>query len=118
LRYKVRQYRWCGVVSEIIKLAKAKFSISLTQTLRHRRQHSYDHRLLSFTIAKANISEKSPSTHHQHLKMQQAVFVTEIGKPLTLGTRAIPEPKEGEVQIKVLSTLRLFHLSSSFSSND
>ncbi|PMD41065.1 NAD(P)-binding protein [Hyaloscypha variabilis F] len=41
--------------------------------------------------------------------MQQAVFVTDIGKPLTLGTRAIPEPKEGEVQIKVLSTLLAPH---------
>jgi NADPH2:quinone reductase len=50
--------------------------------------------------------------------MQQAVFVTEIGKPLTLGTRAIPEPKEGEVLIRVLSTLRMFYLSSSLSSND
>ncbi|KAE9367212.1 GroES-like protein [Stipitochalara longipes BDJ] len=41
--------------------------------------------------------------------MQQAVFVTEVGKPLTLGNRAIPEPEEGQVQIKVLSTLLAPH---------
>ena len=39
--------------------------------------------------------------------MQQAVFVTEVGKPLTLGTRAIPDPKKGQVQIKVVSTMRM-----------
>jgi NADPH2:quinone reductase len=37
--------------------------------------------------------------------MQKALFVNEIGKPVSLGERTIPEPKEGEVLIKVTSTM-------------
>jgi D-arabinose 1-dehydrogenase-like Zn-dependent alcohol dehydrogenase len=38
--------------------------------------------------------------------MQNAVLVAEAGKPLVLGTRAIPEPGTGEILIKVDSTMR------------
>jgi len=41
--------------------------------------------------------------------MQQAVFVQEVGKPLVLGTRAIPEPQQGQIQIKVDATMLLPH---------
>lgn len=37
--------------------------------------------------------------------MQKALFVTELDKPVTLGTRAIPEPGSGEVLIKVTATM-------------
>jgi hypothetical protein len=38
--------------------------------------------------------------------MQKAVFVKEVGKPLVLGERAIPEPSNGNLLIKVQSTMR------------
>jgi NADPH2:quinone reductase len=41
--------------------------------------------------------------------MQRAIFVTEVGKPLSLGTRAIPSPPKGYVQIKVTATQLLPH---------
>lgn len=37
---------------------------------------------------------------------QKALFVTEVGKPVTLGTRAIPTPGPGEILIKVTATQR------------
>ncbi len=37
--------------------------------------------------------------------MQKALFVKEVGKPVVLDTRPIPEPKEGQVLIKVTSTM-------------
>jgi hypothetical protein len=40
--------------------------------------------------------------------MQNAVLVSEVGKPLVLGTRGIPEPGKGEILIKVESTMRTF----------
>jgi len=41
--------------------------------------------------------------------MQKAVFVTEVGKPLQLGERAIPTPGPGFVQVKVKSSMILPH---------
>jgi NADPH:quinone reductase len=41
--------------------------------------------------------------------MQQAILVTEVGKPLTKGTRPIPLPPKGYVQIKVTATQLLPH---------
>ena len=37
--------------------------------------------------------------------MQKALFVKEVGKPVVLDTRPIPETKEGQVLIKVTSTM-------------
>jgi hypothetical protein len=37
--------------------------------------------------------------------MQKAIFVTEIGKPLVLGTRLVPETPKGCLLIKVQSTM-------------
>jgi NADPH2:quinone reductase len=47
---------------------------------------------------------------------QKALFVTEVGKPVTLGTRAIPTPGLGEVLIKVAATQRLSSLPHHFAS--
>jgi NADPH:quinone reductase len=41
--------------------------------------------------------------------MQRAIFVTEVGKSLSLGTRAIPSPPKGYVQINVTATQLLPH---------
>lgn len=41
--------------------------------------------------------------------MQQAIFVTEVGKPLSKGTRPIPSPPQSYVQIKVIATQLLPH---------
>jgi NADPH:quinone reductase len=41
--------------------------------------------------------------------MQRAIFVTEVGKPPSLGTRPIPSPPKGYVQIKVTATQLLPH---------
>jgi len=35
--------------------------------------------------------------------MQQAVFVREVGKPLEIGTRAIPAPLASHVLIRVIT---------------
>ena len=40
---------------------------------------------------------------------QRAAFVKEIGKPVELGSREIPSPKEGEVLVKVTATMREFN---------
>ena len=40
--------------------------------------------------------------------MQKALFVTEVGKPVSLGTRAIPNPNLGEVLIKITSSQSRF----------
>jgi NADPH:quinone reductase-like Zn-dependent oxidoreductase len=32
---------------------------------------------------------------------QKAIFVYEVGKPVSLGERAIPSPKAGELLVKV-----------------
>ncbi|KUJ15212.1 GroES-like protein, partial [Mollisia scopiformis] len=45
--------------------------------------------------------------------MQKALFIKEIGKPLTLDTRPISSPKEGEVLIKVNATQVLPHDTAS-----
>ena len=37
--------------------------------------------------------------------MQKALFVEKVGQPVTLGTKPIPKPKEGQVLIKVESTM-------------
>ncbi|KPI34690.1 Zinc-type alcohol dehydrogenase-like protein [Cyphellophora attinorum] len=42
-------------------------------------------------------------------KQQKAVLVTEIGKPVELGTRDIPTPGEGQVLVKVTATMILPH---------
>jgi hypothetical protein len=42
------------------------------------------------------------------VKMQKALFVKEVGKPVSAGTRPIPTPGPREVLIKVTSTLRVF----------
>jgi hypothetical protein len=60
----------------------------------------------------AGQNNKSQFSSFNSLKMQQAVLVTEIGKPLTLESRAIPEPTDGQVQIKVLSTMRVSSFSA------
>jgi hypothetical protein len=39
------------------------------------------------------------------VNMQKALFVKEIGRPVVLNTRDVPEPKEGQVLIKVTSTM-------------
>jgi hypothetical protein len=39
-------------------------------------------------------------------KQQKAVLVTEIGKPVELGTRDIPTPQAGQVLVKVTATMR------------
>lgn len=36
---------------------------------------------------------------------QKAVFVKEVGKPVELGTKEVPSPKEGEVLLKVAATM-------------
>jgi NADPH:quinone reductase len=41
--------------------------------------------------------------------MQRAILVTGVGKPLSLGTRPIPSPPKGYVQIKVAATQLLPH---------
>ncbi|KAL5318347.1 hypothetical protein ACEPPN_013407 [Leptodophora sp. 'Broadleaf-Isolate-01'] len=41
--------------------------------------------------------------------MQNALFVTEVGKPVTVGTREIPTPGPNEVLIKVTATQLLPH---------
>ncbi|RDW77883.1 GroES-like protein [Coleophoma crateriformis] len=41
--------------------------------------------------------------------MQKAIFVTEVGKPVSLGTRPIPAPGPEEVLIKVSSTMLFPH---------
>ncbi|RDW85278.1 hypothetical protein BP6252_02868 [Coleophoma cylindrospora] len=41
--------------------------------------------------------------------MQKAIFVTEVGKPVSLGTRPIPTPGPEDVLIKVTSTMLLPH---------
>lgn len=41
---------------------------------------------------------------------QKALFVTELGKPVTQGSREIPEPGPGEVLIKITGTQSLFSL--------
>jgi NADPH2:quinone reductase len=43
---------------------------------------------------------------------QKTIFVTEVGKPVTLATRPIPIPKEGEVLIKVTASQSMFLVSS------
>jgi hypothetical protein len=42
------------------------------------------------------------------LDMQKAIFVEEIGKPMTLQSRPIPEPLGGYALIKVMATMRKF----------
>jgi len=42
----------------------------------------------------------------EHEQQQRAVPVTAIGKPLKLGSRTKRRPKENEVLIKVLATMR------------
>lgn len=37
---------------------------------------------------------------------QKALFVHELGKPIQLGTRAIPSSMEGQVLVQVDSTMR------------
>ncbi len=37
--------------------------------------------------------------------MQKALFVKETGRPVVLNTRDVPEPKKGQVLIKVTSTM-------------
>ena len=37
--------------------------------------------------------------------MQKALFVEKLGEPVVLGTKDIPKPKEGQVLIKVESTM-------------
>jgi D-arabinose 1-dehydrogenase-like Zn-dependent alcohol dehydrogenase len=39
------------------------------------------------------------------MTMQKAVFVKELGKPVELGEREVPSPKEGEVLVKVTATM-------------
>jgi len=41
--------------------------------------------------------------------MQSAIFVKEIGQPMILGERSIPEPPKGFILVKVLSTMLLPH---------
>jgi D-arabinose 1-dehydrogenase-like Zn-dependent alcohol dehydrogenase len=41
---------------------------------------------------------------HQSLEMQKALLLTEIGKPLSLGTRPIPTPGPGQVLVKLTAT--------------
>jgi hypothetical protein len=38
--------------------------------------------------------------------MQKALFVKEIGKPMVLGERPVPQPPKGYILIKVHSTMR------------
>lgn len=40
-------------------------------------------------------------------RTQKAVLVKEVGKPVELGTRHIPSPKEGQVLLKVTATMRM-----------
>ena len=47
---------------------------------------------------------------------QKALFVTEVGKPVTLGNRAIPTPGLGEILISVAATQRLSFLPTHFAS--
>lgn len=37
---------------------------------------------------------------------QNAIFVSEVGKPLVSGERPIPEPPKGYILVKVLSAMR------------
>lgn len=39
-------------------------------------------------------------------RQQKAVFVKELGKPVELGHREIPSPKEDEVLLEVTATMR------------
>lgn len=53
---------------------------------------------------------KQTPTHSKTAAMstaqqQKAVFVKEIGKPVELGTREVPSPKEGQILLKVASTM-------------
>jgi hypothetical protein len=50
----------------------------------------------------------SSSDRYFKFKVQKALFGTEIGKPVTLGTRSIREPGPGEVLIKVTASMSPF----------
>jgi hypothetical protein len=56
--------------------------------------------------SKQNTWDTNVEEHYQHqsLEMQKALLLTEIGKPLSLGTRPIPTPGPGQVLVKLTAT--------------
>ena len=52
-------------------------------------------------VATAIVHRKSMGAPSAAPRMMKAAFVTEFGKPLTIGELPVPQPKDGEVLIKI-----------------